>query len=48
MAINEWPKTRGREKELIKFGASIIRCRTSGRILRTGVAGKSAVDLGAR
>lgn len=47
MAINEWPEDQRPRERLIKFGASALSdAELLAVFLRTGVAGKSAVDLG--
>lgn len=47
MAINEWPEDQRPRERLIKFGAPVLSdAELLAVFLRTGVAGKSAVDLG--
>ncbi|MFZ6658927.1 RadC family protein [Undibacterium sp. TJN19] len=47
MAINEWPEDQRPRERLIKHGASALSdAELLAVFLRTGVAGKSAVDLG--
>ncbi|MFZ6770892.1 RadC family protein [Undibacterium sp. Di26W] len=47
MAINEWPEEQRPRERLIKHGASALSdAELLAVFLRTGVAGKSAVDLG--
>ncbi|MBC3918345.1 DNA repair protein RadC [Undibacterium sp. CY18W] len=47
MAINEWPEEQRPRERLIKHGASVLSdAELLAVFLRTGVAGKSAVDLG--
>ncbi|MDP1977023.1 MAG: DNA repair protein RadC [Undibacterium umbellatum] len=47
MAINEWPEDQRPRERLIKYGASALSdAELLAVFLRTGVTGKSAVDLG--
>lgn len=47
MAINEWPEDQRPRERLIKFGAPALSdAELLAVFLRTGVTGKSAVDLG--
>ncbi|MFZ6772782.1 RadC family protein [Undibacterium sp. SXout7W] len=47
MAINDWPEDQRPRERLIKFGANALSdAELLAVFLRTGVAGKSAVDLG--
>ena len=47
MPINEWPEgERPREKLLVKGAGALSHAELLAVILRTGVAGKSAVDMG--
>jgi DNA repair protein RadC len=47
MAINDWPEgERPREKLLAKGAAALSEAELLAIVLRTGVRGKSAVDLG--
>jgi len=47
MAINEWPEDQRPRERLIKFGAPALSdAELLAVFLRTGVSGKSAVDLG--
>jgi DNA repair protein RadC len=47
MAINEWPEDQRPRERLIKLGASALSdAELLAVFLRTGVTGKSAVDLG--
>lgn len=47
MAINEWPEEQRPRERLIKHGAACLSdAELLAVFLRTGVAGKSAVDLG--
>lgn len=47
MAINDWPEDQRPRERLIKFGAQALSdAELLAVFLRTGVSGKSAVDLG--
>lgn len=47
MAINDWPEDQRPRERLIKFGANALSdAELLAVFLRTGVTGKSAVDLG--